>query len=125
MATKRISIIRNNTKTLPITFTDSASNPYCLKNWVIFFTMKKSYDLPDSEASVQKVYTTFSDSTSGTSGSANIAIEPSDTGNLDIGEYDFDISVTTADQETYTVLKGKVDLEYNVTKSVGTAGTSI
>jgi hypothetical protein len=91
---------------------------------VVFFTLKTNYALPDTEASLQKIITTFSDTTSGTTGIASIPVLPEDTVNLDPGEYDFDIAVRTAANETYTVLRGKLDLNYDVTRSAGTAGTA-
>jgi hypothetical protein len=126
MAYRRLSLTRGNSHTYGITFKNSAGIPYNIKNWVIKFTLKTNYDLPDSDASLQKVVTSFSDTTSGTSGSAQISLVPSDTANLDIGVYDYDISVTTSlNDEFITVMKGKFDLEYGVTKTPGTAGTGV
>jgi hypothetical protein len=107
-----------------LTFKQSDGTLYCLKNWVVFFTLKTNWSLMDSEASLQKIVSTFSDTTSGTSGIATISLNPTDTVNLEPGEYDFDISVRTAASETFTVMKGKMDLEYDVTRSAGTAGTA-
>jgi hypothetical protein len=126
MAYRRLSLTRGNSHTYGITFKNSAGIPYNIKNWVIKFTLKTNYDLPDSDASLQKVVTSFSDTTSGTSGSAQISLVPSDTANLDIGVYDYDISVTTSlNDEFITVMMGKFDLEYGVTKTPGTAGTGV
>lgn len=124
MAFKRLSLTRGDSQTYTLTFKKSDGTLYCIKNWVVFFTLKTSYDLPDSQASLQKIVTAFSDSTSGTTGVATITLAPTDTVNLDPGEYDFDIAVRTAANETYTVVKGKYDLEYDVTRSAGTAGTA-
>lgn len=124
MALRRLSLTQGDSQTYTITLKKADGNPYCLKNWVVFFTVKTAHNLPDSQASLQKIVSTFSDTTSGTTGVAVIPISPSDTANLDPGEYDFDISVTTAANEHYTVMKGKYDLTYNVTKSIGTAGTA-
>lgn len=125
MAYTRLSIVRNNTKTIPVTFKNGTSGAlYCLKNWTVFFTVKTNYDLPDSQASFQKIVTTFGDTTGGTTGYAEIPITPSDTADLAIGEYDFDITICTAASETFTVVKGKLEIEPNVTKSTGTAGTA-
>jgi hypothetical protein len=95
-----------------------------MKNWVVFMTLKKSWNLSDAQASLQKIVTTFPDTTSGTSGSASISFTNTDTKNLDVQEYDFDISVTTSTGDQYTVMRGKFDLEYDVTVSAGTAGTA-
>ena len=91
---------------------------------MVFFTLKTNWSLPDTQASVQKIVTTFSDTTGGTSGVAAIPILPTDTVDLDPGEYDFDIAVRTAANETHTVMRGKFDLEYDVTRTAGTAGTA-
>jgi hypothetical protein len=95
-----------------------------MKNWVVFFTLKTNPTLPDSKASLQKIITVFPDTVSGTSGLATISITPEDTTNLDPGEYDFDIAVRTAANETFTVMKGKFNLEYDITRTAGTAGTA-
>uniref|UniRef100_A0A6M3LJL9 Uncharacterized protein n=1 Tax=viral metagenome TaxID=1070528 RepID=A0A6M3LJL9_9ZZZZ len=125
MALRRLSLTRGDSDNFGVTFKQSDGTLYNIKNWTVFFTLKTDYDLPDSAASLQKIITTFDDTTSGTSGSANIPIVPSDTGSLEEREYDYDIKVCVAPGgENYTVDKGKLDLEYNVTKSTGTAGTA-
>jgi len=124
MAIRRLSLTRGDSQTYTLTIKNTAGNPYCLKNWVVFFTLKTNWDLPDSAASLQKIITTHSDTTGGTTGIAVVPLLPEDTVNLEPGEYDFDFAVRTSANETYTVLKGKLDLEYDVTKSAGTAGTA-
>lgn len=124
MALKKLSLIKGNTQTYTVVFKDADDHPYCIKNWVVYFTLKTNHVVPDSEASLQKIITTFSDTTSGTTGIATISLVPEDTENLEPAIYDFDIKVTTAASESFTVMKGKFDLEYNVTVSTGTAGTA-
>lgn len=124
MALKKLSFTRGDSQTYTLTFKKADGSLYCLKNWVVFFTLKTQYDLPDSQASLQKIVTTFADTTAGTSGVATISLVPTDTVDLDPGEYDFDIAVRTAANETFTVMKGKLNLEYDVTRSAGTAGTA-
>ena len=125
MALKRLNLTRGDSANYGVTFKQSDGTLYNIKNWSITFTLKTNRDLPDSQASLQKTVTTFSDTTSGTSGSANIPLVPADTNNLIPGEYDFDIAVCTNLGEQYTVLKGKLDLEYDVTRTAGTAGTVV
>jgi hypothetical protein len=55
---------------------------------------------------------------------AAINLLPADTVDLPVQEYDFDIAVTTAAGNNYTVMKGKLDLQYDVTRTIGTAGTA-
>jgi hypothetical protein len=125
MALKRLTLIRGDTQTYTLTFKGgTAGTAYCLKNWTVFFTLKTHWSLPDAQASLQKIVTTFADTTAGTSGVAVISLAPTDTVDLEPGEYDFDIAVRTAANETYTVLKGKMDIEYDVTRTAGTAGTA-
>lgn len=124
MALRRLSLVRGDSHTFTMTFEDGSGNPYCLKNWAVHMTLKQRYDLPDSQASLQKIVTTFSDSTSGTSGIANIDFDPSDTENLEPGEYDFDVAVTTNENKIYTVMVGKFDLKFDVTRTSGTAGSA-
>ena len=124
MALKRLSLIRGDSHTYNLVFKNSAGVAYCLKNWVVFMTLKASWGVPDAAAALQKIVTTFPDTTAGTSGSASIPFTPSDTSSLTPGEYDFDISARTAAGEVYTVMKGKFDLEYDVTVSAGTSGTA-
>lgn len=124
MALKRLTMTRGDYQTYGVVFKQADGSLYNIKNWVVHFTLKTNWSLPDASASLQKIVTTFSDTTAGTSGSANIVLNPSDTVNLDPGEYDFDIAVTTNVSQIFTVVKGKFVLEYDVTRSVGTAGTA-
>jgi hypothetical protein len=124
MALKRLTLTRGDSQTYTLTFRQADGTLYCMKNWVVFFTLKTNPTLPDSKASLQKIITVFPDTVSGTSGLATISITPEDTTNLDPGEYDFDIAVRTAANETFTVMKGKFNLEYDITRTAGTAGTA-
>ena len=125
MALKQLTLIQGNTQTYTITLMNgSAGTPYCLKNWVIYFTVKTDPSLPDAQASFQKKIISFSDSTGGTTGVAVIPVVPTDTINLPPQQYDFDIKVITAANENFTVMRGKLDLLYGVTGTIGTAGTA-
>ena len=57
MAHKRLSLTRGNSHTYGVTFKNSAGTPYNIKNWVLKFTLKTNWDLPDSDASLQKIIT--------------------------------------------------------------------
>lgn len=125
MALRRLEMTRGDSKTFTLTFKNAAGVLYNLKNWVVFFTLKTNVCLDDSEASLQKIVTTFADTTAGTSGVAAIELLPADTASLEAREYDFDIAVMTSDSKSYTVMKGKLDLQYDVTRTAGTAGTAV
>ena len=125
MAIKQLTLIQGNSQTYTLTFINGSSKaPYCLKNWVVYFTLKTDPSLPDIQASLQKKIISFSDSTGGTTGIASIPIVPTDTINLAPQQYDFDIKVVTAANENFTVMRGKFDLQYGVTGTVGTAGSA-
>jgi hypothetical protein len=121
MALKRLSLTRGDSQTYTITFKKKDGTVWDITNWVVFFTLKTNYNLPDSAASLQKIVTTF---TAPSTGVAVISLLPQDTINLEPGEYDFDIYVRTAANESYTVVKGKFNIEYDVTRETGTAGTA-
>jgi len=125
MAYKNLSMVRGDTQVYNLCFKDSNGNPFNIKNWVVKFTIKKHYGLLDSAASVQKTITTFPDTTGGTCGSAQIVLYPVDTVNLEPGEYVYDIQVTRDQNDTYTIMRGKMEIEYDVTRTPGTAGTMI
>jgi hypothetical protein len=125
MALRRLTLTRGDTQTYTLTFKKSDGSVYCLKNWAVFFTLKSNTALPDDSAALQKIVTSFPDTTGGTTGVATISLAPTDTDSLDPAEYDFDIQVRTSANETFTVLKGKFDLEYDVTRTPGTAGTAV
>lgn len=127
MALRRLNLVRGDSQIYTLTFKKADGTLYSLKNWAVFFTLKTNWSLPDAQASLQKIYTSSGifDATCGsasTTGVAVVTLEPTDTVDLDPGEYDFDIAVRTAANETYTVMKGKLELEYDVTRSAGTAG---
>lgn len=124
MAQRKLSLVRGDSQDYTLTIKNSSGVPYCLKNWKIYFTLKTNYDLPDSQASLQKTVTTFADTTSGTSGVAVITLDATDTVNLEPGEYDFDIQAVTSENKNYTLMRGKYQVEYDVTRTIGTAGTA-
>lgn len=124
MALKALSLIRGDYQPFNLCFKRVDGSPYCIKNWVVHLTVKSNYSLPDEQAAFQKIVTTFPDTISGTSGSAQIVVEPEDTINLEPGDYDYDIAVTTSEGRPFTVLRGKLVIEYDVTRITGTAGTT-
>ena len=124
MALRRLSLIRGDNNSFGVTFKRADGTLYNIKNWVVFFTLKTNPSLADADASLQVIVSAFTDTTSGTSGSANIPIVPADTTNLMPGEYDFDVQVCTNESKNYTVLRGKCDIGVDITRSAGTAGTA-
>jgi len=124
MAIRRLSLTRGDDISYTLTFKKLDGTPYNIKNWVVFFTLKTNYDLPDTQASLQKIVTSFADSTSGTSGVAVVSLAAADTCNLEPMEYYYDFAVRTSANKSLTIVKGKFDLLYDVTITAGTAGTA-
>jgi hypothetical protein len=83
-----------------------------ITGWTIFFTLKTNWQLPDSEASLKKVITVHTNPTAGTS---VLTLAPADTSSLEPGIYDYDIQAKTATGDIYTVLRGKMTLDFDVT----------
>ena len=125
MALRRLSLVRGDSQTYTLTFKQSSGVVYDITGWTVYFTLKENTDLPDSAASLQKVLITGAGTngfgTAGTAGIATVTLLPADTSSLTPQVYDFDIQVRTAAAEVYTVLKGKLDLEYDVSRN-STAG---
>ncbi|MFA5177055.1 MAG: hypothetical protein WC440_02760 [Candidatus Omnitrophota bacterium] len=120
-------IVRGDSYAWTLTF-DKDDVVVNITGWTVFFTLKKNWQLPDSEASLQKIITSHTDPVNG---QTVLTLLPTDTINLDVGKYDYDIKVLaytgtagTAGtiNEVYTVTRGKFTIEYNV--RTGTAGTS-
>ena len=131
MALKRLTLTRGDSQTYTLTFKQADGTLYDISAWTIYFTLKENVDLADASASLQKILVAGTSGngfgTQGTAGIATISILPADTSNLTPKEYDFDIQVRTAVADAtakiYTVLKGKLDLEYDISRS-GTAGSA-
>jgi hypothetical protein len=111
------SLVRGDTFVRSLYFTDQSDNVIDITGWKIFLTLKKNWQMPDSEASLQKIITSHTDPTNGKS---VLEILPADTVNLDPYDYDYDIQVLTNAGAVYTILRGKFKLSYDVTK--GTSG---
>ncbi|MCX5727094.1 MAG: hypothetical protein NT030_08045 [Candidatus Saganbacteria bacterium] len=119
MLTKE-GMVRGDTfsRTIYVTENDAVVN---ITGWSIFFSLKKNWQLPNSEASLSKIITSH---TNPSHGETVLELLPADTQNLDPMDYDFDIQILTDTGEVFTVLRGKFTLEWDVTMGTsGTAGT--
>lgn len=110
----KLSMVRGDSNSYTLVF-DEDGVVKNITGWTIFFTLKTNWQLPDSEASLKKVITTHSSPTTGTS---VLTLLPADTSSLEPGVYDYDIQVKTAVGDIYTVLRGKMTLNYDVTIGV-------
>ncbi|MCE5212506.1 MAG: hypothetical protein LLG40_13265 [Deltaproteobacteria bacterium] len=115
-----LDMVRGDTFTRTIEFTENGSS-LNITGWTVFFTLKQNWQLPDSEASLQKIITNHTDPTNG---KTVLELLPADTVTLNPGEFDYDIQALTDDNEVFTLLRGKFTIEYDVTRgTAGIAGT--
>ena len=104
-ANGEITLTRGDTARLTVTLKDDAGQPYTVQNDdVVTLTVKKEYE--DETALIEKKVT----------GGNTFHIKPEDTKGLAFGKYKYDVQVTTADGDNYTVLDDKT---FTIAKEVG------
>ena len=100
-----IKLTRGDTARLTVSVADSDGQPYTVKNDdVLTLTVKQNYE--DETPLIEKVVT----------GDTTFHIEPNDTKSLAFGKYKYDVQLTTADGDNYTVIDDKT---FEVAKEVG------
>lgn len=100
-----INLTRGDTARLTVDITDSEGRAYEVKeDDILTLTVKKNYE--DTEPLIQKKVT----------GSNLFHIEPGETKGLAFGKYMYDVQLTTADGDNYTVVADSV---FNITREVG------
>lgn len=103
--TGEIQLTRGDTARLTVPITDSTGQPYTIKaDDVLTLTVKKEYE--DEEALIEKKVT----------GGNSFHIKPEDTKELEFIKYKYDVQLTTADGDNYTVLADKT---FTITREVG------
>jgi len=112
-----LSLVRGDNFVRSLYFTDQSGADVDISGYSIIFTLKKNWQIPDSESSLQKTITSHTDPVNGKS---VLELLPADTVNLEPYDYDYDLQILTDENKVYTVLRGKFKLEYDVTR--GTAG---
>lgn len=100
-----IRLTRGDTARLTVSVTDNERQPYTVKeDDVLTLTIKQNYE--DEEPLIEKKIT----------GSSTFHIKPEDTKSLAFGSYLYDVQVTTADGDNYTVIDDK---KFKITNEVG------
>ncbi len=100
-----IELTRGDTARLSVSVTDSQKQPYTVKeDDVLTLTVKKDY--ADSEPLIEKKIT----------GSNTFHIKPEDTKGLAFATYKYDVQITTADGDNYTVIDDK---KFKIANEVG------
>lgn len=100
-----IELTRGDTARLSVSVTDTQKQPYTIQeDDVLTLTVKKEYK--DEEPLIEKKIT----------GSNTFHIKPEDTKGLDFATYKYDVQVTTADGDNYTVIDDK---KFKISNEVG------
>lgn len=100
-----IELTRGDTARLSVSVTDNQKQPYTVKeDDVLTLTVKKDY--ADAEPLIEKKIT----------GSNTFHIKPEDTKGLAFATYKYDVQITTADGDNYTVIDDK---KFKIANEVG------
>lgn len=100
-----IELTRGDTARLTVSVRDSQKQPYAVKeDDVLTLTVKKEYK--DSTPLIEKKIT----------GETTFHIKPEDTKELDFFTYKYDVQITTADGDNYTVIDDK---KFKIANEVG------
>ena len=105
-------ILRGDSFTIPVAFTDADEQPADLSGWTLIFTLKFHRMQPDSDAVLQKRQTV-------TGTEALVIIAPSDTNELTPYRYEYDIQLSTPDGTgVRTFMMGTITLTSGVTHAI-------
>lgn len=111
---ENLTITRGDYIKWKLTLKDENDAVYNITDWTIYFTLKTSLKLPDLGATLQKTITSHSDAVNG---ETIIELLNTETDDLNIGTYYYDIQVKTKASKIYTVKKGTFTVTYDVTST--------
>ena len=106
---------RGDSKTINMSFKDNTGNPIDLTGATIWFTVKRNPMDLDSNAVIQKEITSHTDATNGLS---TISLAPTDTNDLEIRSYNYDIQLVDSIGKVTTIIVGTFKLLLDITRSV-------
>ena len=109
-----LTVTRGDSEVFNVTFKDAAGAACDITGWTVTLTVKREKTDADAAAVVQKVVTAHAAPETGV---AVIPLLPADTTALEPRGYWYDIQAKTDAGDVYTVLKGKLTLEYDVTRT--------
>jgi len=105
-----ITVIRGSSTIIPLELLQDEL-PIDLTGASLVFTVKNKYDDSDDDAEFQIIETIHTDPVNGLSA---IEIEPSDTENLNVKTFYYDLDYTPAGEDVITILRGKFIVVYDV-----------
>lgn len=106
-------LYRGDSREYNITFTDGNGDAINIKDWKVYFTVKKNYTDSDDNAIIKKDVIVHDDSTNG---KTKIMLLPGDTNNLIPARYYYDIQIRRVSGDILTVLQGKIRIKADVTR---------
>ena len=109
-----LNIVRGDDKRFVVTFKDANDVAIDVSGWKLYFTVKENLTDSDDNAKI-KIDVTV-ESGEGTNGEITIHVEPSDTEDLDVGKYYYDIQAKKDDGEIFTPLTGEFLINIDVTR---------
>lgn len=116
MVKQNLTLIRGDSKTYSLHFRNSNGTDLNITGWTIYLTVKRNYTDADIDAILQKIVITHTDPTHG---QTSIVLENSDTENLPIGVFLFDIQAKTnaTPAKIYTIMRGQYIILEDVTRT--------
>ena len=109
-----VNLVRGDSKTYTLTFTDNRGAPIDISTWIIYYTVKNCYeDDDDADAVIKKIITVHTDPTHGIS---DIVLENSDTQTLEVQVYWHDIQINIAGKIN-TICMGQLNVIADVTRT--------
>lgn len=109
-------LFRGDSREFSLTFSDDDGKPINITGWKVYFTLKESEGDADSEAKLKKDVTEHE---SPEEGKAKIHLEPSDTNDLEPGEYYYDFQIKKPGGDILTVASGELRILTDITRRTG------
>jgi hypothetical protein len=109
-----VDLVRGDSKTYTLSFTDGGGTAINITTWVIYYTVKEELNDTDAQAAIRKIITVHTDPTHGIS---DIVLENSDTQTLKAPQtYWHDIQVDIAGKIN-TIMFGQLNVIADVTRT--------
>ena len=110
-----LEIVRGDTEVFELAFTDEDDVIIDITGWTVYMTVKVSlFEADDTDAVISKTVTSH---TSPTLGQTEITFTSTETDNLTPGTlYYYDIQIKTDDDMIKTIMKGQLNVLYDVTR---------
>jgi len=109
-----IDLVRGDSKTYALAFTDNDGTAIDITGWTIYYTVKERLTDDDEDAIIRKIVTAEAGSAVG---EVNIVLENTDTQDLEIKVYWHDIQVKNLDDKINTIAFGQLNVIADVTRT--------